>query len=180
MKTLPKLKPHLFIAGRLLIVVSTALMVNACGSRSPKDAVSADTTGVRKTLDSLYMAFGFPPGGQPAWDVMRRLSLPGAVFVSAPATGIIRGGTGIESFIADYKSYISNSPIQKTGYTEQILNTAIIRVNTVAYATVTFKARVPNEGHKRKPGIDNIQLLLNNGRWQIVAFTTQAESEIEK
>lgn len=105
------------------------------------------------------------------------MALPGATFVPAPQPGTKRSGVGIDKFINDYKTYVKSSPLRVTGYYEHMVCVRINRVNTVATATVVFRASVPGEKRKRKPGMDNIQLLLNNGSWKIVAFTTQSESD---
>lgn len=146
----------------------------------PLNQTPGSAANIRKTVDSLYKAFSFKAGYQPQWAIIKTLSLPGATFVAAPAPGVKRTGVNVEQFIADYKAYIISSPIKKTGYQENIISATITRTENVANVTVVFKAIVPHEASKRKPGMDNIQLLLDHGSWKIVAFTTQAESELEK
>lgn len=161
------------------IVFELSAAKYATNMLSPNGESSGDTTQIRKTLDTLYQAFSFESGKEPDWNTIRSLALEHAVFVSAPATNVKRKGVGIDSFINDYKTYVENSPIRKTGYHEHIIDMHIQRINTVANVTVIFKAIVPGINKPRKMGMDNIQLLLDNGVWKIVAFTTQSESDPE-
>lgn len=150
---------------------------SSCNFLKEPGKQTSDTIAIRRTIDTLYRSFGFNAGSEPDWEVMGSLALPGATFISAPAPGEKREGVPVEKFIASYKSFLQHSPAGKSGYQEEVLQVSINRVNTVATATVLFKGSVPGEGRQRKPGMDNIQLLLDKGRWKITAFTTQSESD---
>ena len=160
-----------FVLLAAITVLTTSAFTNPANDK--------ETIAVRKTLDSLYSAFGFKMGGDPDWTTIRHLALNGAAFVSAPAPKQQRVAIDIEKFISDYKSYIVKSGLRKTGYTEHILSADIQIIGTVSVATVVFKASIAGDKRPRKSGMDNLQLLLDKGRWKIMAFTTQAESEAE-
>jgi hypothetical protein len=156
----------------LIVCLVSSFQTGSLKTIKPAPSISS----VRKTLDSLYSAFSFESGQEPEWDVIRHLTLNGAAFVSAPTNHSKRFAIHIEEFISDYKSDIIKSGLKKTGYSEHIISADIHKIGNVAAATVIFKAFIKGDNRTRKPGMDNIQLLFDQGRWKIVAFTTQSES----
>jgi len=168
---------HYRIYAGYIVIVLIAYLVSSFKMDSLK-TIKADTSifSVRKTLDSLYGAFSFRSGREPKWGVIRHLTLNGAAFVSAPSNQSKRIAIHIDEFISDYKSGIVKSDLKKTGYSEHIISADIHKIGKVATATVIFKAFIKGDNRIRKEGMDNIQLLFDQGCWKIVAFTTQSES----
>ena len=136
-----------------------------------------DEAQIKNIINLLYSSFSFKAGQEPNWNIIRDISLKGAVFVSEPNPKIERGGIDVEEFIFDYKNAIVNSSLQKTGYQETVINTKIWQSETVANVEVSFKAFTISDAGQRKPGLDNNQLVNDLGNWKIVAFTTQSESK---
>jgi hypothetical protein len=157
----------------LLVAILTSCKES--GSTLPKPK---DEEGIKNIINLLYSSFSFKAGQEPNWNAIRDISLKGAVFVSEPSPKIERGGIDVEEFISDYKNAIANSSLEKTGYQERVINTKIWQSGTVANVEVSFKAFTASDAGQRKPGLDNIQLLNDSGKWKIVAFTTQSESKL--
>jgi len=155
-----------------------AAILTSCKDSGLTLSKPKDEEQIKNIINLLYSSFSFKPGQEPNWNTIRDISLKGAVFVSEPSPKIERGGIDVEEFISDYKNAIANSSLEKTGYQETIINTKIWQSGTVANVEVSFKASTASDAGQRKPGLDNIQLLNDSGKWKIVAFTTQSESKL--
>lgn len=160
---------------KLKWLILIAVSVIACKVSSGKHQMKADAAGINKTINLLYRSFSFDAGKEPDYDAIQSVTLKGAVFVSAPNNLEERKALTVEELIENYKKSVRKF-LPTKGYQEQILTTHIRQSGTVANVEVQFKATIPGDTRKRKTGLDNIQLLLVNGKWMVVAFTTQSES----
>ncbi len=139
-------------------------------------STTIDSAGISKPVDSIYIAFSFDAGKEPDWKTIRAVALKGAVFVAEPAAGKERFAATVEEFIEKYKKSIDEMSLRTTGYQEKIIYKTVSQSGNVANVEVSFIAFIPGDNRPGKPGLDNIQLLNDGGKWKIVAFTTQSES----
>jgi hypothetical protein len=175
------------LAGRVALALTIALTAS-CKTAAPAPPPSADELrGVRTTLDELYVAFCFEPGGEADWDGMRALFCDGAAFVSPIAPGATPVAVDSEQFLADFQDWVRGSRIGRTGFHERITHARIELFGTVAHAWVTFDGFVPLSGHEaaggaeaalrmNTRGLDSLQLVLDGDRWLVASFTSHYAS----
>lgn len=133
-------------------------------------------TALTQLVDDLYVAFSFDANREADWDALRGAFADGATFFSPIAPGGTPAGVDAETFIGDFRSFITKSPLGKTGYHERVIHIRIDQLGTIAHAWVTFEAFVPGEEPDRR-GVDSIEFMLDGTEWKLVSFTTQYESD---
>jgi len=126
-------------------------------------------------IDDLYVAFSFDANEEADWDALRSVFTNGATFFSPISPGGTPLGVDGETFLQDFKAFITKSPLGKTGYHERVIHTRIDQLGSIAHAWVTFEAFVPGEEVDRR-GVDSIEFMLDGAEWKLVWLTTQSES----
>jgi len=169
--------------GAALGAVALALLAS-CRSAAPVEPPAhADLLGVRTTIDELYEAFCFDPGGEADWDGMRALFCEGAAFVAPIAPGATPVAVDTERFLADFQEWVRGSRIGRTGFHERVTHARIDLFGNVAHAWVTFDGFVPPEGfeaaggaeaalRQQTRGLDSLQLVFDGERWLVASFTS--------
>ena len=135
-----------------------------------------ETAEIESGVQDLYRAFCFDADGMPDWETLRAMSADGASYFSPYAPGSTPQGVGLDRFLGDFRSFIEDSPLGRTGYHERVIHARIDRFGSVAHAYVTFEGFVPGEPADRV-GLDSIQFLASPTGWQVASFSTQYEGE---
>lgn len=153
-------------------------LVGACAALAPTQPAPAqrEVRAVEASLEALYRAFCFDPGGEPDWAAMRELFVDGAAFTAPFAPSERPRAVGVEPFFADFRAFAASASVRDTGLHELILRSRIELYGVIAHAFVAFEGFEPRTGKLRTRGVDSIQLLLDRGRWRVVSFTTQYAS----
>ena len=161
---------------RLFVLASSCALALACRSSGGAPPAEADTAAIEATLDELYRAFDFDAGGEADWSAIRALALDGAVFVAPVAAGRPVRAVGTEEFLRDFRRYVASAEVRATGLHERIVAVRVDRFGAVAHAYVAFEGSLPATGTAVSRGLDSVQLVLDQGRWKLVSFTTQYAS----
>lgn len=159
----------------------------ACASAPATHAPPEDVRAIRASIDALYAAFCFEPGGQPDWNAQRAAFLPGAIALPPIARGRAARATDIDGFLADFAHAIAAEPIGRTGFHERVLHARIDLFGGIAHAWVAFEGLVPPAGvdaaggsaaaeRMRTRGLDSLQLVRDGQRWLVLSFSTQYAS----
>ncbi len=166
-----KLRPTPFLS---LICALSALLCS-CAVLAPaiQGPPQREQRAVAASIEALYRAFCFDPGGEPDWAAMRELSVDGAVFVAPFRAGEQPHAVGIEPFFADFRAFAASDSVRDTGLHELILRSRIELYGVIAHAFIAFEGFEPRTGKLRTRGLDSLQLLFDRGRWRLLSFTTQ-------
>lgn len=159
----------------LAVISGLAAFLCACAALAPANqgAPQRERRAVEASIEALYRAFCFDPGGEPDWAAMRELFVDGAVFVAPFAPAEQPRAVGVEPFFADFRAFAASDAVRDTGLHELILRSRVELYGVIAHAFVAFEGFEPRTGKLRTRGLDSIQLLLDRGRWRLVSFTTQ-------
>jgi hypothetical protein len=136
----------------------------------------AELATVEGVAEALYRSVSFEAGGEPDWQRLRSLMLPGAV-VAQP----VRGGIEVElltvdEFIERFQKGFEGSPLQTSGFNEDIVRTETTRFGRIAHCHVVFESRTGGSSAALLGrGVDSIQLVLTGGRWWIASIATELE-----
>ncbi len=166
-----------------LVLAATAAscrIADPTGASPNPPVASAEAPAIRAMLDSLYEDFCFDAGGQADWESMEAHFAPDAVFFSPAAPGAPPRGLDGAGFLAEFRAYVNDSGVARTGLHERIVNVDIHVFGGIAHALVVFDAFAPGELPEQPParrGLDSIQLLRGGDRWLLASFTTQYERE---
>lgn len=159
---------------RYLAAPLLAVLLGGCQSAF-EEAVEAhgeQTRAIAATLDELYQSFCFDAGGEADWDRMRKLFAEGAVFYAPIVPGTSPRGVGADEFVNDFRSWILESEVGRTGLYERVIDVRFEMHGSVAHAWVMFEGYVPPRGDTITWGIDTIQLVLDGERWLVASFAT--------
>jgi hypothetical protein len=150
-------------------------------------AGTEDLRAIRGTLDALYRAFCFDPGGQADWDRQRALFCDGASFVAPIRAGRRPHAQDAAGFLSDFQEALASSLLSRTGFHERITHARIDVFGNIAHAYVVFDGYVPPAGieaaggtagaeRMRTRGLDSLQLVRDGQRWLVASFATQYAS----
>ncbi|MCE9592937.1 MAG: hypothetical protein K8S98_01985 [Planctomycetes bacterium] len=153
-----------------------AVALGACRTTPPRSGDELARADVRRTLDALYVSFGFDAGGEADWTTLRSLALDGAAWVDPIAPGVTPRAVGTDAFVAGFRAAIHASADLRDGFHERILHARIDLFGTVAHAYVAFEGFVRDGVPARTRGLDSIQLVRDGDAWKVASFTTQYES----
>ncbi|MBC8404377.1 MAG: hypothetical protein H8E15_04065 [Planctomycetes bacterium] len=139
-------------------------------------AFPAEFKTVDGVIDALYKSVSFGPGGECDWKMLEQIFFPGAVFIQPPKAGKKRKIIDLEGFFADFRAFIKESPVKKTGFWESVTNRTSDEFGDVAHSYVIFEARVEKDSPNHVGrGMDSIQLIRVDGRWWVSSINTQFE-----
>jgi len=163
---------------RVLLLAALTIPSGACTALAPSPPPPAqrDVRSVEASIEALYRAFCFDPGGEPDWAAMRELFVDGAAFIAPFAPGEQPRAVGVELFFADFRAFAASDSVRDTGLHELIMRSRVELYGVIAHAFVAFEGFEPRTGKLRTRGLDSIQLLLDRGRWRVASFTTQYAS----
>ncbi len=160
--------------------LALTLVLTACRA-THQDSIGVGSTesgrAIGSTLEALYVAFDFGPGGEADWDGLRALFAPGSVFYAPIGPSGEAEGVGAERFLADFQTWSRTSPSVRDGLHERIDATRVEQLGNIAHAWVTFTGFVPGSGEERTQGVDSIQLVRVEGEWRLASFTSHFASE---
>ena len=146
----------------------------ACRTPAP-GPVDSDVAAIEHTIDELYEAFCFDAGGEADWAGMRALFAEGAGFVAPIAPGSTPRAVDADQFVADFREWVTTTPIGETGLHERVIGTRVDVFETIAHAYVAFEGFVPGREEAETRGLDSIQLVKDGEDWKVVSFTSQYE-----
>lgn len=172
---IPQLSTALLLAALVACLCATLGACQALNAATPS-ASQRDVRAAHASLETLYRAFCFDPGGEPDWAAMRELFIDGAVIVAPFQPGQSPRAVGVEPFFADFRAFAASEEVRESGLHELILRARVELYGVVAHAFVAFEGFEPRTGKLRTRGLDSIQLLLDRGRWRVASFTTQYAS----
>lgn len=154
--------------------------IPSCHSTTHGDrdaAVSAESEAIVERILALYRAFDFDAGSEPDWDAQRALSLEGATFLPPAAPGAELRGEGIEPFIEGFRAYATSKRMAATGLHERVTHVQGQVFGGIAVFFVTFEGHLPGAVDPQTHGVDGLSFVKSAGRWQLVSFTSQYESD---
>lgn len=128
------------------------------------------------TLDALYAAVTFGPGGECDWDRLREIFFPGAIFIQPPQRGAKRKVIDLAGFFADWHEFFEGSTVCETGFVEKIAHRTTDHFGDIAHSYVVFEVRIdPDSPEPIGRGMDSIQLIRVDGRWWVNSIITEFE-----
>jgi hypothetical protein len=137
---------------------------------------AAELSTVDAVVEALYRAVSFSPGGEPDWQLLRDLMLPGAV-MAQPVQGSDEVALlTVDEFIDRFARELEGSPLRESGFRETVVRVETIRFGRTAHSHVVYEPRTG--GSSAAPlgrGVDSIQLVLTGGRWWIASIATELE-----
>ena len=155
----------------LSFLVFASVACRSTGDSRPSD----DELGLLRTLDALYEAFNFDPGGEPDWEAQRRIYLEGATFVPPASPSRSPVGEDTETFLQGFREYATRPPYSETGLHERIVDARVRVFGGVAHAFVLFEGFHPGDGLTRTRGVDSLQFVRDGRNWRLASFATQYE-----
>jgi len=152
----------------LALLALGACAAPAGGAKSPPEPPS----GATKVVSELYDLVTFGPGTTPDWDAVRALFIEEAVIVLR--TGRDRMSVfSVDEFVEDFETFIETSDVERTGFTERILDLRETRYGDMATVLVRFESEIPGSERGAHPGLDSFELIRQTGRWQIVSVVNE-------
>ena len=114
----------------------------------------------------------FDAGTTPDWTAVRSLFLEEAVVV-------LRTGReqmtvfSLDGFVDDFVQFIEQADVEKTGFTERILDMRVTTYGDFAQVLVRFDSHIPGSGREPREGLDSFELIRRDGHWRIVSITNE-------
>lgn len=141
------------------------------------DAANSDSASIALVLSKLYQSISFSPPDEADWEGFRRLCVPYALLVHAPASA--EGSPVVldpDTFIARYKENVARSELATRGFFEREIWRRVETFGNVAHVFSAFEAGFAN-GEVFARGVNSIQLLQANGRWWVLTILWDDERE---
>ena len=136
-------------------------------SEAPPDPASPTAV-----VAQLYDLVTFGPGTTPDWDEVRSLFVEEAVVVLRTGRDEMTVFT-LEGFVNDFVQFIEQAQVEKTGFTERILDLQELAYGDIAHVLVRFDSHIPGSGTPPGEGVDSFELIRRDGRWKIVSITNE-------
>ena len=133
-------------------------------------AVAEETA--EEVVTKLYSLVTFEAGTTPDWDEVRSLFDNAAVVV-------LRTGPdemtvfSLEGFVNDFITFIEQDNVEKTGFSEKIIEMKSMVYGDIAHVLVLFESSIPNSSRPPREGIDSFELIKKDSRWRIVSVTNE-------
>jgi hypothetical protein len=142
-------------------------------------ASPADVHSVDAILTALYAAISFSPNGQPNWDRVRSLMIPGARFI--PPRREESGDYPVmdmESFVKWGNQLAETNGLFVTGFYEKQVACTTEAFGNIVHAFSTYESRCTvDDPQPFERGINSIQLAWDRGRWWVVTVFWDIEAE---
>ena len=132
----------------------------------------ADLETPEGLIEEIYRLVSFPAGTTPDWDAVRDLFIPEALVVLRTSRD---GSTvfSVDGFVEDFVTFIEQSDVESTGFTERILDMQTFEWGDIAHVLVLFDSDIPGDGREPRAGVDSFQLIRRDGRWWIASITNE-------
>lgn len=132
----------------------------------------ADLETPEGLIEEIYRLVSFPAGTTPDWDAVRDLFIPEALVVLRTSRD---GSTvfSVDGFVEDFVTFIEQSDVESTGFTERILDMQTFEWGDIAHVLVLFDSDIPGDGREPRAGVDSFQLIKRDGRWWIASITNE-------
>ena len=79
----------------------------------------------------------------------------------------------VDGFVEDFVTFIEQSDVESTGFTERILDMQTFEWGDIAHVLVLFDSNIPGDGREPRAGVDSFQLIKRDGRWWIASITNE-------
>ncbi len=139
----------------------------------------ADVNSIDGMIAALYEAISFPPNGEPDWNRVRSLFIPGGRVI--PPRGEESGDypvMDVESFIAWGNQLADVAGLRSRGFYERQIAERTERFGNVVHVFSTYATRfTKSDPEPFERGINSIQLLWDQGRWWTVTIFWDVERE---
>ena len=138
---------------------------------------AADVSTIEGVIAALYRSVSFEAGGEPDWQLLRSLMLPGAVLAQP-----MRGSDQVElltveEYISRFRKALGQSTLRTTGFHETVARVSTTRFGRTAHCHVVFEPRTdPASAEPLGRGVDSIELVRTGGRWWIASIATELEA----
>lgn len=141
------------------------------------DSTTIDLTTIDSTIDALYRAISFRPGGRPRWDDLRALFLPGGRLIPPKREGDRHVAVlSVEEFITWADEVFADG--REAGFDERDTHRITEQFGNVAHVTSTYEARhTPEDAEPYQRGVNSIQLARDGARWWVVTIFWDGERE---
>lgn len=163
---------------RSSLLLALALPLACAGPRSvgpePDPALDEPAAVVRE----LYDLVTFGPGTTPDWDAVRALFVDEAVVVLRTGRTQMTVFT-LDGFVDDFVQFIEQAGVERTGFTERILDLDGFAYRDIAHVRVRFDSHIPGSGRAPGEGLDVFELVRSDGRWRIVSIVNERPTEDE-
>jgi hypothetical protein len=123
-------------------------------------------SGPEDIVNELYDLVSFKAGESPDWDRVRSLFLDEAVIIlktSRDSSTVFN----LEGFINDFISFIENSRVKTTGFTERIIKKKAMVFGDMAHILVVYEVSIPGTEFKPQLGLDSFHLTKRKDGWKI-------------
>lgn len=159
--------------GRLRTTILPVVLSLAAAVVLPDPALAqADLETPEGLIEEIYRLVSFPAGTTPDWDAVRDLFIPEALVVLRTSRD---GSTvfSVDGFVEDFVTFIEQSDVESTGFTERILDMQTFEWGDIAHVLVLFDSDIPGDGREPRAGVDSFQLIKRDGRWWIASITNE-------
>ena len=157
-------------------VIGCVLLVFILFSVSPiqaqQEAKEEEFTTAESVVKEMYKLVSFDSTQTPDWDEVKNLFLEEAVIILRTARDVFQILTKdgfVQLFIDDIKKY----NLDKTGFTEKIVNIKIQLFGDIAHCFTVYEVGIPNTNRPPFRGVDSFQLVKKDGRWWIASVTNE-------
>jgi len=154
---------------RTVFVITFCVYVLSNAQFYPAKAQSGSAEDVVK---EIYELVSFKPGETPDWDRVKSLFVEEAVVVLR-ASRTSHNIFSRESFIQDFKNFITRSNVDKTGFLEKIVSVKSTTVGDITHCFVVYEASIPGSQRSPQKGLDSFQLIKKDGKWRIISIVNE-------
>ncbi len=142
-------------------------------------ASPTDVSSIDAIMAALYEAISFPPNGEPDWDRVRSLFIPGGRVI--PPRMDEQGDYSVmdvEGFVAWGNQLADVAGLRAKGFYERQVAHKTERFGNVVHVFSTYETRfTENDPEAFERGINSIQLAWDRGRWWAVTIFWDIERE---
>jgi hypothetical protein len=142
-------------------------------------ASPADVNSVSAIIAALYEAISFPPNGEPNWDRVRSLFIPGGRVI--PPRSEEQGDypvMDVEEFIEWGDQLADAAGLRTMGFYEREAANIIESFGNIVHVFSTYETRFTKDDPAPfERGINSIQLAWDRGRWWTVTIFWDIEAE---
>ncbi|MCA1613321.1 MAG: hypothetical protein LC800_04005 [Acidobacteria bacterium] len=101
-----------------------------------------DTATIDSTIDALYRAISFPPGGRPRWESLRSLFLPGGRVIPPKREGDRHVAVlSVDEFVARSDELFAAYGLVETGFDERDTHRVTEQFGNAAHVFSTYESR---------------------------------------
>jgi hypothetical protein len=141
-----------------------------------QSAAQSKVATIDAIVDALYESISFPPGGQPDWELLRSLFLPGGRLIPPKAEANASPPVlDVEGFISASRFFTEGDRRLK-GFHESDVRRITESFGSIAHVLSTYESRFKaDDPEPFERGVNSIQLVRANDRWWAVTILWDAE-----